>query len=228
VSDRVLVVDDERAILRTLGANLEARGYDVELAATGDEALTSLRTRHPDVVVLDLGLPDLPGLEVLRRLRGWSDVPVLVLTARDTEADKVDALDAGADDYVTKPFAIAELLARLRALLRWSAPPSGTYVIETPDFVLDVAMRTATRHGEPVHLTPTEWDVVTRLARRTGRLVPQRTLLAEVWGDDETQRDAALLRVHLRQIRRKLEPEPGRPKYFLTEPGLGYRFVAGD
>jgi two-component system KDP operon response regulator KdpE len=224
---RVLVVDDEQAILRTLGANLEARGYQVELAATGDEALTSLRAHHPDAVVLDLGLPDLPGLEVLRRLRGWSDVPVLVLTARDTEADKVNALDAGADDYVTKPFAIAELLARLRALLRWSAPPAWTFVVETPDFVLDMATRTATRHGAPVNLTPTEWDVVTRLARRADRLVPQRTLLAEVWGDAESQQDAALLRVHLHQIRRKLEPEPGRPKYFLTEPGLGYRFVTG-
>ncbi|MGZ4713137.1 MAG: response regulator [Acidimicrobiia bacterium] len=221
---RVLVVDDEPQIRRALGINLRARGYEVDLAETGEIALELAARHHPDVVVLDLGLPGIGGVEVIEGLRGWSQVPVIVLSVRDSESDKVAALDAGADDFVTKPFGMDELLARLRAALRRAAPSEEEATVETPDFTIDlVAKRVVNADGEEVRLTPTEWQIVEVLVRHSGKLVAQRQLLQEVWGPSyETETN--YLRVFLAQIRRKLEPDPSRPRYFITEPGMGYRF----
>jgi len=219
----VLVVDDELPIRRALTINLKARGYDVEAAGTGEEALDVAARRHPDVVILDLGLPGIDGVEVIRGLRGWSQVPIVVLSVREGERDKVAALDAGADDYVTKPFGMDELLARLRAALRRAAPSDEEAIIETPDFAIDLAAKRVTRDGAEIRLTPTEWHVVEVLVHNRGKLVTQRQLLQEVWGPqykDETN----YLRVFMAQVRRKLEPQPSQPRYFVTEPGMGYRF----
>jgi two-component system KDP operon response regulator KdpE len=220
---RVLVVDDEPQILRALGTNLRARGYDVELAPNGEAALTIAARKHPDLVILDLGLPGIDGTEVIRGLRGWTAVPIIVLTVRETEGDKVAALDAGADDYVTKPFGMDELLARLRAALRRAAPAEEEAVVETEDFSVDLTAKRVTRSGGEVRLTPTEWHVVEMLVRNAGRLVTQRQLLQEVWGP-HYEKETNYLRVYLAQIRKKLEPDPARPRYFLTEAGMGYRF----
>jgi two-component system KDP operon response regulator KdpE len=223
-STRVLVVDDEPQIRRALGINLRARGYDVDLAATGEEALELAARFHPDVVVLDLGLPGIDGVEVIQGLRGWSQVPVIVLSVRESERDKVAALDAGADDYVTKPFGMDELLARLRAALRRAAPADEEAVVVTPDFAIDLAAKRVTNAaGEEIRLTPTEWHIVEVLVRHAGKLVAQKQLLQEVWGP-AYERETNYLRVFMAQVRRKLEPEPGRPRYFFTEPGMGYRF----
>jgi two-component system KDP operon response regulator KdpE len=222
-SPRVLVVDDEAPILRALVANLRARGYQPDAAPTGEDALRLAAKHHPDAVVLDLGLPGMTGIEVIRGLRGWSRVPIIILSARGAERDKVAALDAGADDYVTKPFGMDELFARLRAALRRVAPSDEAAVITTPDFTVDLAAKTVRRDGGELRLTPTEWGIVELLVRNRDKLVSQRQLLQEVWGPqygDETN----YLRVHMAHIRRKLEPEQGRPRYFLTEPGMGYRF----
>jgi two-component system KDP operon response regulator KdpE len=223
---RVLVVDDEPQIRRALGVNLRARGYAVDLAPDGEHALELAARHHPDVVVLDLGLPGIDGVEVIRGLRGWSRVPIVVLSVRDAESHKVAALDAGADDYVTKPFGMDELLARLRAALRRATPADEDAVVRTPDFEIDLAAkRVVDASGHDVRLTPTEWHLVEALVRNPGRLVSHRQLLQEVWGPqygDETN----YLRVFMAQIRRKLEPEPARPRYFHTEPGMGYRFGA--
>ena len=220
---RVLIVDDEPQILRALTTNLRVRGYDVDEAATGERALELAARQHPDVVVLDLGLPGIDGLEVVQGLRGWTEVPILVLSAREDEASKVAALDAGADDYVTKPFGMDELLARLRAALRRATPADEEPMVSTEDFVVDLAAKRVTRGSVVVHLTPTEWQVVEVLVRNPGRLISQRQLLQDVWGP-EYRTETNYLRLYLAQIRRKLEPEPSRPRYFLTEPGMGYRF----
>jgi two-component system KDP operon response regulator KdpE len=223
--NRVLVDDDEPQIRRALSINLQARGYEVEVAPDGESALEVAARKHPDVVVLDLGLPGMDGVEVIRGIRGWSQIPIVVLSVRDAEGDKVAALDAGADDYVTKPFGMDELLARLRAALRRTTPAEEEALVETPDFTIDLAAKKVRRDGEEIRLTPTEWHLVEVLVRNRGRLVAQRQLLQEVWGPqyhDETN----YLRVFMAQVRRKLEPEPGRPRYFITEPGMGYRFDA--
>jgi two-component system KDP operon response regulator KdpE len=220
---RVLVVDDDRALLRALAINLRARHFDVETASDGATALRHAASAPPDVVVLDLGLPDIDGVEVVEGLRGWTSVPIIVLSARDTQSAKVDALDAGADDYMTKPFGMDELLARIRAALRRAAPEPAEPVVRTPDFSIDLAAKVVTRDGAQVRLTPTEWHVLELLVRNTGKLVTQQQLLREVWGPaygDET----TYLRVYLARLRRKLEPVPSRPAYLVTEPGLGYRF----
>jgi two-component system, OmpR family, KDP operon response regulator KdpE len=220
---RVLVVDDEPQILRALGINLRARGYEVDLAPDGERALDVAARHHPDVVVLDLGLPGIDGVDVIRGLRGWSQVPIVVLSVRDAEGDKVAALDAGADDYVTKPFGMDELLARLRAALRRTTPAEEEALVETEDFTIDLAAKKVRHDGEEVRLTPTEWNLVEVLVRNRGRLVAQTQLLQDVWGPqyhDETN----YLRVFMAQVRRKLEPEPAHPRYFITEPGMGYRF----
>jgi two-component system KDP operon response regulator KdpE len=216
------VIDDEAPILRALTANLRARGYQHDAAANGEDALRLAARHHPDAVVLDLGLPGMTGLDVIRGLRGWTTVPIIVLSARGAEHDKVAALDAGADDYVTKPFGMDELFARLRAALRRVAPSEEAAVVVTPDFTVDLAAKTVSRDGEEVRLTPTEWGIVELLVRHRDKLVTQRHLLQEVWGPqygDATN----YLRVHMAHIRRKLEPEQGRPRYFITEPGMGYR-----
>ena len=224
----VLVVDDETSIRRSLEINLTTRGYRVAVAGTGEEALALAAKVHPDVVVLDLGLPGLSGLEVVEGLRGWSAIPIVVLSARDNERDKVAALDLGADDYVTKPFGMDELLARIRAALRRAAPVTDEQaLVETPDFTIDLVAKRVLRGGEEVRLTPTEWHLVEVLVRNEGRLVPQRQLLQEVWGPAYGE-ESNYLRVYMAQIRRKLEPEPGRQRYFHTEPGMGYRFERDD
>ena len=220
---RILVVDDEPQILRALGTNLKARGYDVDLAPTGEAALTLAARHHPDVVVLDLGLPGIDGIEVIRGLRGWSAVPIVVLSVREAERDKVAALDAGADDFVTKPFGMDELLARLRAALRRAAPAEEEATVETEDFTVDLAAKRVTTSTGEIRLTPTEWHIVEVLVRNRGKLVSQRQLLQEVWGS-QYEKETNYLRVYLAQIRRKLEPDPARPRYFHTEPGMGYRF----
>jgi two-component system, OmpR family, KDP operon response regulator KdpE len=220
---RILVVDDEAQIRRALDINLRAHGYDVALAATGEEALTAAAAAVPDLVLLDLGLPALDGLDVIRGLRGWTSIPIIVLSARDGDASKVAALDAGADDYITKPFSINELLARVRASLRRHQPAPEEPIIETAHFAVDMVNRRVSRGDDSVHLTPTEWEIVERLVRNPGRLVTQRQLLQDVWGP-QYESETNYLRVHLAAIRRKLEPDPGQPRYFITEPGIGYRF----
>jgi two-component system KDP operon response regulator KdpE len=221
---KVLVIDDERPFVRALTISLKARGYEVDAAPTGEEGLTAAAEGHPDVVVLDLGLPGIDGLDVLRALRGWSQVPVIVLSARHNEATKVEALDAGADDYVTKPFGMNELLARLRTALRRLVPAGSEPVIVTADFTLDLARKKASdATGTAVRLTPTEWRVTEVLVRNSGRLVTKRELLREAWGPDYGE-EADYLRTYLASIRHKLEPDSSRPRYFITEPGMGYRF----
>ena len=220
---RILVVDDEPQILRALSTNLRARDYDVDLAATGEEALALAARKHPDLVIVDLGLPTIDGVEVIRGLRGWTEVPIIVLSVREGEGDKVDALDAGADDYVTKPFGMDELLARMRAALRRAVPGEEEAVVETLDFRADLAAKRVERDGQEIRLTPTEWQIVETLVRHPGRLITQRQLLQSVWGP-QYEKETNYLRVYLAQIRRKLEPDPAKPRYFVTEPGMGYRF----
>ena len=221
------MVDDEPQLLRALGTNLKARGYDVELAATGEAALAVAARAHPDVVVLDLGLPGIDGIEVIRGLRGWSSVPIIVLSVRETEGEKVEALDAGADDYVTKPFGMDELLARLRAALRRSVPGEEEAVVHTDDFDVDLAAKRVTAANGEIRLTPTEWSIVEILVRNPHKLVTQRHLLQEVWGP-QYEKETNYLRVYLAQIRQKLEPDPARPRYFITEARMGYRFQPNE
>lgn len=222
---RVLVVDDEPGLRRALSINLSARGWDVTVAADGAGALEAAAATHPDVVLLDLGLPDLDGLDVIAGIRGWSPVPIIVLTARTASADAVDALDAGADDYVTKPFAMDVLLARLRAAVRrgTGADSSAPEVLDAGGLHIDLARRTVSRDGEPVKLTPTEWHLLQVLVTNAGRLVSQTQLLQEVWGP-AYGRETNYLRVYVGQLRRKLEEVPSSPKHLITEPGMGYRF----
>jgi two-component system KDP operon response regulator KdpE len=220
---RILLVDDEPKIRRALAVNLGARGYEVIEAATGEAGVEVAIERVPDVIVLDLGLPGMDGQEVIEQVRAWSDVPIVVLSVRNAPQDKVAALDAGADDYVTKPFGIDELLARLRVVLRRHGPATATPIVRTDHFVLDLAAKHAEVAGEEVRLTPIEWGLVEQLVRTPGRLVGRRELLKAVWGP-EYGSETNYLRVHLANLRRKLEPESSRPRYFVTEPGIGYRF----
>ncbi|MEY2232824.1 MULTISPECIES: response regulator [Streptomyces] len=224
---RVLVVEDEPQIVRALVINLKARGYEVDAAADGATALELAAARHPDVVVLDLGLPDMDGVEVIKGLRGWTRVPILVLSARHSSDEKVEALDAGADDYVTKPFGMDELMARLRAAVRRAEPAVGSgedeVIVETADFTVDLAAKKAVREGRDVRLTPTEWHLLEVLVRNRGKLVSQKQLLQEVWGPSYGT-ETNYLRVYMAQLRRKLEADPSHPRHFITEPGMGYRF----
>ncbi|NQE67780.1 Response regulator MprA [Nocardia gamkensis] len=225
MATKVLVVDDEPQIVRALRINLSVRGYEVITAATGGAGLRAAADRHPDVVILDLGLPDMDGIEVLAGLRGWTSAPVIVLSARTDSADKVEALDAGADDYVTKPFGMDELLARLRAAVRRGATDTDASapVVTTDSFTVDLAAKRVTKRGHTVHLTPTEWGMLEMLVRNRGKLVGRRELLREVWGPSYAT-ETHYLRVYLAQLRRKLEDDPSRPKHLLTEAGMGYRF----
>jgi two-component system KDP operon response regulator KdpE len=219
----VLVVDDEPGIVRALRINLRVRGYDVDTAADGRAALDAAARHQPDVVILDLGLPDMDGVDVIRGLRGWSRSPVIVLSARHDGSDKVEALDAGADDYVTKPFGMDELLARVRAAVRRSGPVEDAPVVRTEAFTVDLAARRATTGAGEVRLTPTEWHLLEVLVRHPGRLVSQKQLLQEVWGP-QYGKETNYLRVYMAQLRRKLEADPARPRHLITEPGMGYRF----
>jgi two-component system, OmpR family, KDP operon response regulator KdpE len=224
-----LVVDDEPQLARALAINLRARGWDVVTAGDGQAALAAAARRPPDVVVLDLGLPDMDGVEVIEGLRGWSRVPIIVLSARQDSADKVTALDAGADDYVTKPFGMDELIARLRAAVRRAAPAEGedaAVVVAAGSLAVDLARKKVSRDGVDVRLTPTEWHVLEVLVRNRGRLVEQRRLLQEVWGP-AYGRETNYLRVYIAQLRHKLEADPPRPRHLITEPGMGYRFEVG-
>jgi two-component system, OmpR family, KDP operon response regulator KdpE len=219
----VLIVEDEPQLLRALAINLRARRYDVQTAADGTTALTLAGRRPPDLVILDLGLPDIDGIDVIHGLRGWSQIPIVVLSARQDQADKVAALDAGADDYLSKPFGMDELLARLRAALRRATPEDNQPAVTIGAFTVDLATKTVTGGGETVRLTPTEWHLLQVLVRNAGKLVGQPQLLRELWGPGyETQTN--YLRVYMAQLRRKLETNPSRPRHLLTEPGLGYRF----
>ena len=226
---RVLVVDDEPQIVRALRINLRARGYQVDVAEDGAAALRVAAEHPPDLVVLDLGLPDMEGSDVIRGLRGWTTVPIIVLSGRAGSQDKVTALDAGADDYVTKPFGVDELLARIRAVTRRSAsaPEPGTpaAVVRVGAWAVDLAARTVTRAdgGEPMRLTPTEWGLLERLLRHPGKLLTQRHLLQEVWGPQYAT-ETHYLRQYMAQLRRKLEDDAAHPRHLLTEPGMGYRF----
>ncbi|GAA3065726.1 response regulator [Pseudonocardia yunnanensis] len=227
---RILVVDDDLQILRALRINLTAHGYHVIVAPDGRSALRAAADAHPDVVVLDLGLPDMDGTEVIEGLRGWTRMPIIVLTARHASAAMVKALDAGADDYVTKPFGMAELLARLRAAVRrsavWSADSGAASepVVETAAFTVDLAAKKVIRaDGANVRLTPTEWGILELLVRHRGKLVGQRELLRTVWGPSHST-ETNYLRVYMAQLRRKLEPDSAHPRYLITEAGMGYRF----
>ena len=222
---KVVVIDDEDTICRALRVNLAARDYDVETASNGVTGLAAIARARPDVVILDLGLPDMDGSEVIAGVRGWTNTPIIVLSARDNEAAKVHALDAGADDYVTKPFGMDELLARLRAAVRRGAGAADEPVVSTDAFSVDLAATRVTgADGSDVRMTPTEWHVLEILVRNRGRLVTQRQLLQEVWGP-AYETESNYLRVYMAQLRRKLEPDPSRPRYLLTEPGMGYRFA---
>ncbi len=220
---RVLVIDDEAPILRALKINLTARQYEVTTAADGASGLAAMARERPDVLILDLGLPDMDGTDVIRGVRGWTSTPIIVLSAWGQESQKVAALDAGADDYVTKPFGMDELLARLRAAVRRASPAPDEPVVSTAEFTVDLARKVVSRAGADVRLTPTEWQLLEVLVRNADRLVTQRQLLAEVWGPGY-QNEANYLRVYVANLRRKLEPDPSAPRYLLTEPGMGYRF----
>jgi two-component system, OmpR family, KDP operon response regulator KdpE len=227
-AQRILVVDDEPQIQRFLRPSLTAAGYEVVAAANGRDALKAAATASPDAVVLDLGLPDMDGKDVIRELRAWSKVPIIVLSARDREAEKIAALDLGADDYVNKPFGIGELMARLRAALRHAAQTAGQATkLRTGGLIVDTLAHTVTREGEPVRLTPKEFDLLALLVRNAGRVVTHRQILTSVWGPAHTE-DLQYLRVFIGQLRQKLEPDPDAPRLISTEPGVGYRLAAGD
>jgi len=221
---RVLVVDDEPGLVHALAINLRAHRWDVATAPDGGTALELAASWHPEVVLLDLGLPDISGLDVIAGIRGWSRVPIVVLSARQDGADKVDALDAGADDYVTKPFAMNELLARLRAAVRRATPGDTTEaIVEAGELTIDLARRRVLRRGEEVRLSPTEWALIEVLVRNRGRLVSRTQLLTEVWGLSYTS-ETGYLRIYTAQLRRKLEKDPAHPRHIITQPGMGYIF----
>jgi two-component system KDP operon response regulator KdpE len=223
--DRILVVDDEPQIQRFLKPALRAAGYDVLSAETGAQALKAIATSAPDVVILDLGLPDIEGKQIIREVRAWSRVPIIVLSARDRESEKIAALDLGADDYVEKPFAIGELLARIRAALRHKAQDIGESArVEVEGLVIDTVKRIVTRNGQPIRLTPTEYDLLAILVRHCGRVVTHRQLLGSVWGPAHVE-DTQYLRVFIGQLRAKIEADPANPRIIQTEPSIGYRFV---
>ena len=225
--NRILVVDDEPQIVRALSINLRARRYEVHTATTGKEALSTAASHPPDLVILDLGLPDLDGVEVIHGLRGWCHAPILVLSGRSDSTDKVEALDAGADDYLTKPFGVDELLARLRALTRRGSGVESQAVVELGTATVDLAARRVTVQDDgrsnEIRLTPTEWHLLEVLLRNPGKLLSQRQLLTEVWGPGYENAQGNL-RLYMAQLRRKLEPDPARPRFLLNEPGMGYRF----
>ncbi|GGO61891.1 DNA-binding response regulator [Microbacterium nanhaiense] len=221
---KLLLADDDPQLVRALRITLSAHGYDVVTAADGREALTLAASERPDLVVLDLGMPLLDGVDVIRALRGWTPAPVLVVSGRTGSADKVDALDAGADDYITKPFQIDEMLARLRALSRRATGPTGSAAVSFGDVTVDLAMKTVTRAGRPVHLTPTEWRMLEQLCRHPGALLTRQDLLKEIWGSEQVA-DSGYLRLYMSQLRRKLESDPAAPVHLITEAGMGYRLV---
>jgi two-component system KDP operon response regulator KdpE len=225
---RVLVVDDEPQILRLVRAGLRGHGYDVQTAVDGEDALDQIALHPPDIVILDLIMPGKSGFDVVQEVRTWSTVPIIVLSARGEERDKVTALDLGADDYLTKPFGMNELLARIRVALRHRPEAVAVDpVVRAGDVTVDLARRTVTRGAEIVHLTPTEWQLLAELSRNAGKVLTQRMLLQHVWGPEYAE-EAQYLRVYVNQLRRKLESDPAHPRVIITEPGVGYRFIADE
>ena len=223
---KVLIADDDPQLVRALRITLAAHGYEVVAAPDGPSAIALAAKEHPDIVMVDLGMPRLDGLGVIEAVRGWSTAPIIVVSGRTGSADKVDALDAGADDYVTKPFQVDELLARLRALSRRVATASEEPVVSFADVTVDLAAKSVSRAGERVHLTPTEWRILEFLARNPGTLVTRQALLKDLWGTEQVT-DTGYLRLYMSQLRKKLEPDPGHPAHLLTEQGMGYRLVLG-
>ena len=221
---KLLIADDDPQMVRALRITLAAHGYEVVVAADGAAAIAAAAQSHPDLIMLDLGMPRLDGIEVIQALRGWTSVPIIVVSGRTGSADKVEALDAGADDFVTKPFQVDELLARLRALSRRAVAANGESVVAFGDVVVDLATKTVTRAGTRVHLTPTEWRMLEHLARHPGALVTRQDLLKEIWGSAQVS-DSGYLRLYMSQLRKKLEQEPSAPIHLLTESGMGYRLV---
>ena len=221
---RILVVDDERPIRRFLNASLSGQ-YTVLEAATGEEALAMTISGRPDVIILDLGLPDMDGLEVTRRLREWTQIPIIIVSVRDQEEHKIAALDAGADDYLTKPFGVGELTARVRAALRRSAHPESEPVFQKDDLLVDLARRNVEKQGQAVSLTPTEFDILRLLVQHAGKVLTHEQLIRSIWGNEsaKNEEDSHLLRVNVSNLRRKIESDPSRPRYIVTEPGVGYR-----
>lgn len=224
---RILVIDDEKQIRRMLKTALAGYGYNIEEASSGQEGLSQTTIFHPDLIILDLGLPDLDGIEVIKRLREWSQTPIIVLSVREDEEDKIQALDAGADDYLTKPFSMGELLARLRVALRHMAKSEDEPVLNFGKLTVDLARRLVLLDGEEVRLTPTEYDILKYLALHSGRVITHGQLLRTVWGPNY-QGETHYLRVYIGQLRRKIETNPTQPRYIMTEAGVGYRFIAGE
>ncbi len=222
---RVLIVDDEHPIRRFLRTSLRAHGYDVQEAATGEDAILQAVNAQPDLIILDLGLPDVSGIEVTKRIREWSNTPIVILSVLDQDTDKIEALDAGADDYLTKPFSVGELMARLRVAMRHAYQPDPDPVFEVNGLRVDLAVRRVTRDGEDIQLTPTEYDLLRVLVQYAGRVLTHQQLLKEVRGAGY-QTETHLLRVHMSNLRRKLEKDPTNPQYITTEPGVGYRLAA--
>ncbi|NOV01740.1 response regulator [Paenibacillus planticolens] len=222
---KILIIDDEAQIRKLLRVTLTAHGYDASEAATGQEGLLQATMVRPDLIVLDLGLPDMTGMEVLGHIREWSQVPIIILTAKDQEPDKVAALDRGADDYVTKPFGMGEFMARMRVALRHIAKSPDEPVLRLGHLVIDLAQRAVELHGEKLKLTPTEYDLLKVLALNAGRVMTHRQLLKQVWGGSQYESDSQYLRVYVGHLRKKIEEDPTRPQYILTEPGIGYRFA---
>lgn len=221
---KLLIADDDPQLVRALRITLAAHGYEVVTALDGAAAITTAAQAKPDIILLDLGMPQLDGVQVIQALRGWTSVPIVVISGRTGSADKVEALDAGADDFVTKPFQIDELLARLRALSRRSHGVSGESVVSFGDVCVDLATKTVNHGKQRVHLTPTEWRMLEHLCRHPGALVTRRDLLREIWGSDQVS-DSGYLRLYMSQLRKKLEVAPAAPVHLLTEPGMGYRLV---
>jgi len=219
---RVLVVDDERAIRRFLSMSLNAHGYHVFEVSTGEEALNAAITHKPDLVILDLGLPDIEGTEVTRRLRQWTQIPIIILSVREQEWEKIEALDAGADDYLTKPFGIGELMARMRVTLRRITQPTIVSVLQLGALSIDLGRHKVTKDGDEVSLTPTEYNLLKTLVQNAGKVLTHHQLLRQVWGPSY-ESELHILRVNVSNLRRKIEPDPSRPQYILTEPGVGYR-----
>jgi two-component system KDP operon response regulator KdpE len=224
---RILVIDDEHQIRRMLNVALSAHGYSLAEASSGKEGLSQASIFHPDLVVLDLGLPDLDGMEVISRLREWTQVPIIVLSVRERENDKIDALDAGADDYLTKPFSMGELLARIRVAIKHFAKSEDEPVLAFPDLTIDLARRIVLLLGQEVKLTPTEYEILKYLALHSGRVITHGQLLRAVWGPNY-QGETHYLRVYIGQLRRKIEKNPTQPRYIMTEAGVGYRFISGE
>ncbi|WP_308195102.1 response regulator [Microbacterium profundi] len=221
---KLLIADDDPQMVRALRITLAAHGYEVVAAADGAAAIAAAAQTHPDIILLDLGIPRLDGIEVIHALRGWTSAPIIVVSGRTGSADKVEALDAGADDFVTKPFQVDELLARLRALSRRATPATGESTVRFGDVVIDLAAKSVNRGGSRVHLTPTEWRMLEHLARNPGALVTRQDLLKGIWGSEQVS-DSGYLRLYMSQLRKKLEASPAEPAYLLTESGMGYRLV---